>query len=486
MSRNGKPIVYSPEDLPHLKDIPADPADYTPPDLPVRGLLKQHRQRLRDPKVQRLLRKKDVGKGRRSDAMYALACKLGEAGLPFDHTYVILDALPWNKFAGRKDRVQRVWDTVYRAYEGVGAASKNGHVEVVEEPEYEPVVRSLANVEPEPVDWLWEGLIPLGNLTVLAGRQGLGKSQLAVWIAGQLSNGELYGEYHYRPSHTLLASFEDSTAHAVVPRLMAVKADRKCVHTVSARRSGVEQGLRIPRDVDLIARAAEKVDARLLVIDPLGAAVGGEAFDSHREADVRGALAPLVRVAETHGMAVLAIMHLKKGNEEDALMKVLGSVGYTAAARSVLIFGTDPDSEDERDGRRVLAHAKSNYSHLADSMKWDLIEKNLTAPRTRRRIKTSRLKYAGESAAEVHDLMIIRTGTKLGDAVTWLSGMLVTGSVAVDELKAQAEAVDISYRTLRRASVKLNVVKRPTEFQGEWVWSLPNETGQGGEGDEGG
>jgi ABC-type multidrug transport system ATPase subunit len=42
--------------------------------------------------------------------------------------------------------------------------------------------------------WLWDGRIPIGALSLLAGPEGLGKSTLAYWLAARVTQGELEGE----------------------------------------------------------------------------------------------------------------------------------------------------------------------------------------------------------------------------------------------------------------------------------------------------
>ena len=44
---------------------------------------------------------------------------------------------------------------------------------------------TLADVEPERVEWLWTGRIPRGKLTLLDGDPGLGKSTVAYDIAAR-------------------------------------------------------------------------------------------------------------------------------------------------------------------------------------------------------------------------------------------------------------------------------------------------------------
>jgi hypothetical protein len=41
--------------------------------------------------------------------------------------------------------------------------------------------------------WVWNDLIPAGELTTAAGREKLGKSTALVWVAARLTKGELPG-----------------------------------------------------------------------------------------------------------------------------------------------------------------------------------------------------------------------------------------------------------------------------------------------------
>ena len=57
-------------------------------------------------------------------------------------------------------------------------------------------------------------------------------------------------------------------------------------------------------------------------------------------------------------------------------------------------------------------------------------------------------------------------------AAEWLSGMLINGPVTAKELKFEAAAAGMSWRTVERAKAQLGVRSRKREFQGEWVWEL--------------
>src|SRR3989338_8275154 len=51
------------------------------------------------------------------------------------------------------------------------------------------IVACFADIQPEPISWLWEGRIALGKLTLIAGDPGLGKSLLTATLAAHVSKG---------------------------------------------------------------------------------------------------------------------------------------------------------------------------------------------------------------------------------------------------------------------------------------------------------
>lgn len=53
----------------------------------------------------------------------------------------------------------------------------------------QPIVRRLADVEPETVEWLWEPYIPKRKQTQMIGDPGTGKTWLALAIAANATRG---------------------------------------------------------------------------------------------------------------------------------------------------------------------------------------------------------------------------------------------------------------------------------------------------------
>lgn len=79
----------------------------------------------------------------------------------------------------------------------------------------------LANVQPEPVSWLWPGWIPRGRLTLIAGDPGVGKSWFTHAITAGVTTGRgMCGEQD--PQTVVLVALEDDPADTLRPRLKAL------------------------------------------------------------------------------------------------------------------------------------------------------------------------------------------------------------------------------------------------------------------------
>ena len=50
-------------------------------------------------------------------------------------------------------------------------------------------IRTVENIKPKSIEWLWEGMIPKGKLTLFAGESGIGKTQILCSIAATITRG---------------------------------------------------------------------------------------------------------------------------------------------------------------------------------------------------------------------------------------------------------------------------------------------------------
>lgn len=343
------------------------------------------------------------------------------------------------------------------------------------------VLTSAADIKPRPVFWLWKGRLALGTLGLLAGREGLGKSTLGYWIAARITRGELYGHYAGTPKSVLVCATEDSWEHTIVPRLMAAGADLTRVYRVDVVNAlDIHVGLSLPRDLTAVERAARESDAALLLLDPLMSRLGD--LDTHRDAEVRQALEPLVAIADRTNMSILGLIHHNKSGSADPLQLVMGSKAFTAVARSV--HTVVPDPEDDTDSRRLFGTPKNNLgrtdlptltfhieSHAIDTEEGDAW--------------TGRLEWGDELAESIGDAM--RRAVDVGDdrtaaseAAEWLSDFLSLkgGQVPSADAKKGGKAAGHTDAALRRAREKLRLVVSSSGFPRVTYWELPTVASQ--------
>ena len=337
-----------------------------------------------------------------------------------------------------------------------------------------------SRIRRERVEWLVPGRIPLSAVSMLAGEPGLGKSLYSVALAARLSRGGV---------SSLLLSAEDSEGATIRPRLDACKADAELVHSVRLVGSddGDGEGLSLPADVSELDRLIGETGARLVVVDPIVAFLDG-GIDSHKDASVRQALAPLARIADTRRCAVLAVLHVNKATGSDWYRRLSGSGGFGGAARSVLLFGRDPDDEDaERGTARLLAHAKCNVAELAPSERWTLAPILLPASGDEPETRTARLELVGECEHSYRVLLDTSSDpderAPRDEARDFLRAELYAGPRPVKDVERAARDAGIAPRTLQRARASLGVKSRKSGFHGGWEWELLTKDANPGEED---
>lgn len=334
-----------------------------------------------------------------------------------------------------------------------------------------PRLVRLADVEPEEVQWLWRGRVPLGKLTVIDGDPALGKSTLALTIAAHLSVGRPWPDgAPCDVADTVLLSAEDGLADTVRPRVDAAGGAPERIHALTEVVDHDEDGREFARpptlrDVDLIEQAITSTRARLLIIDVLMAYLGGRT-DSHRDQDVRSVLSPIAALAERRGCAVVLLRHLNKAAGGSPMYRGGGSIGILGACRAGYLVARDP----EDDTRCVLASTKSNLAELPGSLSYSLVS-----------AADSHVARVSWGEASSHDAAaLLRTPDSDDDrgehdeAVDWLVAYLAErgGAAAAKDILRSAKTDGIAERTLRRARSRAGVESQRRGFGEGAVWSI--------------
>ena len=346
-----------------------------------------------------------------------------------------------------------------------------------------------SDIQPEKIQWLWPNRLAVGKISLIAGNPGLGKSQLTVHIAAQVTTGGRWpnGEGEAPYGSVVILSAEDDPADTLVPRLIAAGADLSRVHIVEAMKvpmgnSELERQFNLADDIQVLCDALDQIgDVRVVVIDPVTAYLGtGKSVDSHKNSEVRAALAPLQARAAKLEFAAIGVSHLNKGGGTEALMRVLGSLAFVAAARVAFLVVGDKDTD-----RSLFIPMKNNIGAKRPGLGFRVVSQIIADD-----IETSCIEWDADEVTTSADEALAAAAGRGGDgdtaqssvpeAMNFLRDVLSEGPVAAKSVQQQAKEAGISKATLRRAQKLLGVKahhdgKGGDNGKGAWVWEMPEQ-----------
>lgn len=323
--------------------------------------------------------------------------------------------------------------------------------------------RVLSSYTPEPVQWLWDQRIPKAKVTLLCGDGGEGKSFITLGIAAAITKGHAMpgGGANFGPRKVLMWNGEDGVEDTIYERAEQAGADLSRIEIVEETDF---MGTVVPFSLEDVPLLEQKLkddpDIVMVTIDPITALL--PKVNSAKDAEVRAALQPIADVAKKTGVAIILVMHLKKGEETTVLHRVSGSVAFGALARSVLFVGTHQVS-----GRKSIDAIKHNLSRgnpdpvefmlTDDGFRWGSFAPELT------------------SVAIMQSKKRAASGDRLDEAEQFLSRVLAAGPVDSKVLWTGAKDKGISDITLKRAKNALGIVARKEGFGdlGRWTWEMP-------------
>ena len=333
----------------------------------------------------------------------------------------------------------------------------------------------------ERIRWWWDGYLAGGKMHILAGPPGSAKTTIALAMTAVLTTAGRWpdGTRSGRGS-VLMWSGEDDPADTLVPRLLAMGADLSRVAFIDAANE-IMQGERRrvafdpSRHLDALALQIADDPPALLVLDPIVSAVAG---DSHKNAEVRRGLQPLVDLARLHGTAVLGITHFTKGTTgRDPTERVTGSLAFGALARMVFV------ASKGREGNRVFMKAKSNIAIDEGGFQYDVEQVEVPGHSG---VYASRIVWGAmvegnarevlaEAEAEPAQEKEQAEPTATDEAVEALRKVLAPGEMVGREVVATMKAAGFTDKVIRLAREHIGVSIRRDGFGKEMrsIWTLP-------------
>jgi len=326
----------------------------------------------------------------------------------------------------------------------------------------------LDSVESESIEWMWDGYIAIGHMTLLAGDPDMGKSQIAIDVAARLSTGGHMpkGARVLQPSSTIFLCSEDSIADTIRPRAEAAGANLKRLHVLKSTvvKDGKEKTFTLQTDLDLLSRAVQAAgNVRLVVVDALTSYMGR--VENNDTTDIRAVLDRVSEWAADHGVAIWGITHPPKAAQKNAIRQF---TAYVAAARLALLAIAEPDTD-----RKLLLSAKNNIGPKPQGRGYRIATKEIgpsgfiTAPYIQ--WDDAPVDYTADQAIAASS----SRNSSLKEAKDFLSKCLADGPMDADEILAAAHSEMISEITLRRAKKELGVISKKKQGDDQpWMWSL--------------
>ncbi|MBO0912425.1 MAG: AAA family ATPase, partial [Acidobacteria bacterium] len=325
--------------------------------------------------------------------------------------------------------------------------------------------RLLSEITEREIEWLWKPYIPKGGITLLSGDPGAGKSFIALSIAAEETK---------RGRFVLYMSVENPPEEVLVKRFRSLGGNPDLFELLEAIEYGpAEERQRRSitlEDIPALERKIRQRSATLVIVDPVQSYLGRN-VDSHRANETRPILDGLIHLAEKHRLAILLLRHCSKVSTGKVLYRGLGSIDFTAAARSELIVG-------ENESQMAMANMKNNLTKKGPTLGYRIADIDDEG----RPVETGIFTWTGECELKPEDLVEPEASPEekstLQEAVEFLRQTLREGPRLAKALFAEAREAGLSEITLRRARRKAHAQVQKRLGDGRSEWFIPQRDDQ--------
>ncbi len=324
-----------------------------------------------------------------------------------------------------------------------------------EEHFYRTVVTRGDEVEPKRVEWILDGWIPKGCISLLDGNPGVGKSLFTCHLASLLTTEE--------KQDVIFIAGEDSKEFQVVPRLQAAKADLSKIHFFEGVYEDDRETISpfsMPYHLDYLKSLIRETGASLVILDPIMSHIDSS-VSYNNDQQIRRLFHHVNTLCFSTGVAVLGVRHLNKRSGTSSIYRGIGSIGLVGASRSCLLI----DSHPEDIKGLVLAHVKCNVGPLQASQELTI--------ETSGKVPTMRM--LGEIEYTADDLLDRKRTTnnsKIEDAADLILDSLASGRLEANAVQQDVGERGVSEATYRRARKHLQNKNQVRNYKENGRWFL--------------
>lgn len=208
----------------------------------------------------------------------------------------------------------------------------------------------LSDVQEEPVTFWMDDFVPNGELILIDGPPGCGKSAMLCDFAARASVGRLppYADGEIvthtlkgdrEPINILLLSPEEHAGKYTKARIKAYGGDESRVMVINPNS---EHYVTITSNIEMLDWFMAEHEIGLVLIDQIFSVLTG--FDAHKDMDSREALHPIIWLARKFDSPFIATRHnTKSSGNQDTVAKGGGSIAFSGVSRAQLCIGQKGD-----------------------------------------------------------------------------------------------------------------------------------------------
>ena len=302
------------------------------------------------------------------------------------------------------------------------------------------------------IQWAWPNWIPIGFLTLLVSKSGLGKSTLALRFAACFTDGwdwldgtPYTGELGYVVWCEAEAGQYMNTSRAY---RMGLTAER----IISPLTDPMDDfSLSIPEHRKALEDYCALDYVRLIIVDSLRGAIDGDENSSELSKELKY----LADLAKKHQKPILVVHHLRKSSIYDSpdsvdMDQIRGSSAFQQFPRSIMALNIpNPNFPD----KRKLEIRKSNLAPFPQPIIITITEHGI------------------DTLPDAGNWMTARLKTQRDIAIDFLKNYLEDGFKYSTDIYAKGKARGLDRQTLQRAKQDLGIIARKDGRK--WVWELP-------------
>jgi len=173
-----------------------------------------------------------------------------------------------------------------------------------------------------PVDYLWQGRLVAGSVSIIASKPKVGKSTLARNLALAVARGESFLGWSVKHGAVLYFCLEE--------RVEDVVSDFRKMGASGSEDIHFAEAASVPKMVGIL----KDRKPALLVVDPLFRLV--QVRDGNSYAELYSALGPLIDAARQTGTHILCLHHSSKATKADAIDSPIGSTALGGAVSTLI------------------------------------------------------------------------------------------------------------------------------------------------------